>query len=251
MPGGAPGGAPGATFRKRTGASHLGPCHIASLVLGAVFAHLGWIALHLDIWLDVSSGISSTQMLRELSQLSAEAPEHATVASAPVTSLGPICRAILDPTRGHSILFVPLGPLAVAGCCAVGRQREIFRRSVLRALVPALAIARLGCLAAGCCGGVASRLPWAVDATSGVGRVHPVALYELACWLLLATLLHRLPARRVAPAMLLGFGTTRLLVEPWRAPPPLGEPWIAPESIALSWLIMGAVWWVRAGRRCT
>ena len=43
----------------------------------------------------------------------------------------------------------------------------------------AVAVGRLGCFAAGCCHGVATRLPWGVDFGDGVRR-HPAQLYEMA-----------------------------------------------------------------------
>ncbi|WP_435018681.1 prolipoprotein diacylglyceryl transferase [Tundrisphaera sp. TA3] len=43
----------------------------------------------------------------------------------------------------------------------------------------AVAVGRLSCFAAGCCHGVATRLPWGVDFGDGVRR-HPTQLYEIA-----------------------------------------------------------------------
>jgi phosphatidylglycerol:prolipoprotein diacylglycerol transferase len=43
----------------------------------------------------------------------------------------------------------------------------------------AVAVGRLGCFAAGCCHGVATRWPWGVDFGDGVRR-HPTQLYEMA-----------------------------------------------------------------------
>jgi prolipoprotein diacylglyceryltransferase len=69
-----------------------------------------------------------------------------------------------------------------------------------------------------------------------------VALYEV----LLLVVLHRIAQRVddpwVGPAFCVGFGLVRILVEPFRALPPLGEPVLAPAAVALVWLLFGGVW---------
>ncbi len=132
-------------------------------------------------------------------------------------------RGLLDPT-GFTVLFLPLGLVLLAPGAAAWR-----------ALPRALAVARAGCMAGGCCGGIAA--PW--------GGLHPTPLYEIASLLLLHLGLRRLPDRWVGPAFLAGFGLLRLLVEPWRAPPALGEPWIAAAWIAGCWVAVGLVWGAR------
>lgn len=46
------------------------------------------------------------------------------------------------------------------------------------ALLPAIAIARVGCFLNGCCGGKPSNLPWAVTFPGSAQAVHPTQLYE-------------------------------------------------------------------------
>lgn len=172
-----------------------------ALVVGALAAHLGWAFLHLDRVLD--------------------APW-----------------AVADPRSGFSVLFVPLGLLGTAPWCAGSVERERFLASGARALLPGLALARLGCLVAGCCGGVALETP----VLASLAERHPVALYELAGLAACALLLQRVDTARVAPVFLLGFGGLRLALEPLRAPPPLGEPVVDPSWLAAAWLCVGAIW---------
>jgi hypothetical protein len=129
-------------------------------------------------------------------------------------------RALLDPSFGYCVLFFPLGPLLLARDAATWR-----------ALPLALAVARVGCLAAGCNHGVATS--WGA---------HPTALYEIALWLALHAALRRPRVDSAGPAFLAGFGAVRLAVEPWRTSPTLGEPTLAPELLAVAWLAGGLVW---------
>ena len=151
---------------------------VGALGLGAVFAHLGWAVLHVP-----------------------------AVAAHP--------SALLDPARGLTVLFVPLGLLLLERSAAA-----------FASLPLALAVARLGCLAAGCCHGAAG---------------EPTPVYEAAGLVMLHGVVSRLPERRVAPAVLGGFGLVRLLVEPWRAPPPLGEPLAPAAWIAAAWIAGGGM----------
>jgi len=127
------------------------------------------------------------------------------------------------PLAGFCALFVPLGPLLLE------RSPAAFASLPL-----ALAVARLGCLAAGCCAGLPTRLPWAV------AGLHPTALYEIAGLLVLAGAAARAEARLVAPLVLAGFGALRLLIEPLRSAPALGAPFVPPFALAAAW------WWVAA-----
>jgi predicted aspartyl protease len=156
---------------------------VGALGLGAVFAHLGWALLHLP-----------------------------AVAGHP--------SALLDPARGLTVLFVPLGLLLLE------RSPAAFASLPL-----ALAVARLGCLAAGCCHGPEG---------------EPTPLYEIGGLLVLHGLVRRLPASWVTPAVLAGFGLIRLATEPLRAIPPLGESVIPAGAIALGWVVFG---WGLARRR--
>ncbi len=149
---------------------------VGALGLGAVFAHLGWAVLH---WPAVAAHPS----------------------------------ALLDPARGLTVLFVPLGLLLLE------RSPAAFASLPL-----ALAVARLGCLAAGCCHGPEG---------------EPTPLYEIGGLVVLHGVVRRLPARGVTPTVLAGFGLIRLAIEPLRAMPPLGEPMIPAGAIALGWVVFG------------
>ena len=119
-------------------------------------------------------------------------------------------QALLDPSSGFCVLFFPLGPLLFAPGAASWR-----------ALPLALAVARLGCVAAGCCHGTPA--PWGM---------HPTPLYEAALFVALHLALRSTGDARAAGTFLTGFGLVRLFVGPWRATPPLGEPRLSPEAIA-------------------
>lgn len=151
----------------------------------------------------------------------------------------------LDPTRGFCVLFVPLGPFLVAP--RRGPERDAFLAASLSALPLALAVARVGCLAAGCCHGLATDLPWGIAAGGGA-RVHPTPLYEVVGLLAFRRVLGACPEAWIAPVFALGFGAVRLAVEPWRAPPPLGPPVVPPAAIALAWIALSPLFASRAPR---
>jgi hypothetical protein len=136
---------------------------------------------------------------------------------------------LLDPSLGFCMLFLPLGPLLL--------ERSA---SAFASLPLALAVAKLGCLAAKCCRGTPTLAPWAV------AGLHPTVLYEIAGLLALQGVVSRAEARWAAPLVLGGLGALRLLVEPLRAAPPLGAPVITPAAIAAAWLVLAAA---LAGRR--
>jgi Prolipoprotein diacylglyceryl transferase len=138
---------------------------------------------------------------------------------------------LLDASRGFCVLFLPLGLLALE------RSPAAFASLPL-----ALAVARLGCLAAGCCVGERTSLPWAL-----AGR-HPTALYEIAGLLVLHAWVRGAGSRVSEPLVLGGIGALRLLVDPMRAAPPLGAPLIAPAAIAAGWLALAAYTGARAAR---
>lgn len=173
-----------------------------ALVTGAAAAHLGWLALHAD-----------------------RVPADVSV--------------LADPTRGFSVLFVPLGPWLVGWTAVRATRRRGFLVEALRGLPLALAMARLGCLAAGCCGGVAIEHGAGVFGPTGSWgggpSTHPTALYEASALLLLHRTLARVPADHVPSCFALGFASIRLAVEPLRAIPPLGAPRLPVEWIAAAW----------------
>ncbi|MDH3213295.1 MAG: prolipoprotein diacylglyceryl transferase [Myxococcales bacterium] len=131
----------------------------------------------------------------------------------PAVAEGP--SALLDPARDTTVLLVPLAlPL-------LERSPAAFASLPL-----ALAVARLGCLAAGCCHGASG---------------EPTPLVEIAGLLVLHAIVSRRPGHQVAAVVLGGFGLVRLLVEPLRAPPPLGEPLVPAAWIAAAWIALGGV----------
>jgi hypothetical protein len=151
---------------------------VGALGLGAVFAHLGWAVLH---WPAVAAHPS----------------------------------ALLDPARGLTLLFVPLGLLLME------RSPAAFASLPL-----AFAVARLGCLATGCCHGPEG---------------EPTPLTEIGGLVVLHGVTRRLPARSVTPGVLAGFGLIRLATEPLRATPPLGEPLVPAAWIAAAWIAGGGM----------
>jgi len=174
---------------------------VAGLVLGGALAHLGWAALYAD---------------RLLAQ--------------PAALLAP---------AGFCVLFVPLGPLVVAPWRASRAERDRFLAAALASLLPALATARVGCLVAGCCGGIPTDLPWGMRLAGDPIARHPTALYDIAGLLALSRIARRLPPERVAPAVLVGLGLLRLAIDPLRALPPLGPPLWSPGWIAALWIALG------------
>ncbi len=138
---------------------------------------------------------------------------------------------LLDPSFGFCVLFVPFGLLLLERSAAA-----------FASLPLALAVAKLGCLAAGCCHGTPTSAPWAV------ASLHPTALYEIAGLLALHGAVSRAEARFAAPLVLGGIGALRLLIDPLRAAPPLGAPLIPPGAIAAAWLALAAALaWRRRG----
>jgi phosphatidylglycerol---prolipoprotein diacylglyceryl transferase len=136
-------------------------------------------------------------------------------------------------------------------------------------LVPALAayavVARLGCLAAGCCHGrPAFGLPWAVTFTDPASAcifrgipVHPTQLYEALGCLALFALLLRLRTRpsfrgRLLGVFLLGYGLLRLVTECYRGDVrPMAGPFSLNQWIAIFLAILGLVCggWIFRDRR--
>jgi hypothetical protein len=182
---------------------------VLGLLLGAAFAHGGWAALHAG-----------------------------ALRAAP--------GALLDPTRGFCVLFVPWGLLAAAPRGRESRQR--FLAATLGTLPLPLAVARLGCLAAGCCLGAPSDLPWSTADAAGTGR-HPAAACDALGCAALHLALRRLPEPLRAAAALAGLGALRLATQPLRAPPPLGDPAVDPRWLAVLWIGLGAAAALARARR--
>jgi len=145
--------------------------------------------------------------------------------------------ALLWAPAGFSGVFVPLGVFALA---PRSEGRPSFLAAALPALLLGLALARLGCLLAGCCLGAPSSLPWAV-----AGR-HPVRWLELLGLWGLARISASLPQEQRGPLALAGFGLLRLLLLPLRelaggAPARL---WVG--MLDAAWLGAGLTWMFRS-----
>lgn len=137
-----------------------------------------------------------------------------------------------DPGAGASILLFPVGVLA-SELGLPEPERARYRAAALRALPLAWAVARVGCLAAGCCGGVPAN-PF--GAWTGV---HPTPVYEMAGLAVLHVVVRDRPPRVAAAAVLAGFGGIRLAVEPLRAAPAAGPPLIPAAWLAALWVAAG------------
>jgi hypothetical protein len=174
----------------------------AGLAAGALAAHLGWALLH----------------------------AHA-LAERPALLLSP---------GGFCVLFVPLGLIAAAP--GRGAERERYLAAAFASLPLALAVARLGCLASGCCGGAPVR---------GASFEHPAALYEVAGLAALHAVARGSPPARVAPLVLGGLGALRLAVGPFRAPPaeaPLVPVWLVAASLGAAGAALHAASWSSSAR---
>lgn len=133
-------------------------------------------------------------------------------------------RALLDLTTGYSILFFPLGPLLLS-------RRD---PAAWKNLPLALAVARAGCWWTGCCRGV--------DTAWGN---HPMVLYEIFLMALLYLLLRTIPRQSVGWVFLLGFGSARLVIEPFR----ISSATLVPvEWLAGSWVVVAMIWAIGSAR---
>lgn len=190
---------------------------VVGLALGAVLAHLGWLGLHAD-------RIHSAD---------------ACVAS---------------PLQGFCVQFLPLGPGVVAFTIGDAARRWDYVARTARVLPLALAVARLGCVLAGCCGGdrilgvgSTASFAWPLG-PGGLGPIvrHPTALYDGLGLLVLHLAVGRAKTDPGAAGVFAtGFGLVRLLVEPWRSPPPIGEPWLPVEVVAGAWVGVGGLMLLR------
>lgn len=162
------------------------------LTLGALLTRVAWAGLHFSLWL--------------------EAPW-----------------SLMDRSGGFSVLALPVGLLLVAPYLSAPGGGQAYRAAAARAVVPALAVARLGCVWWGCCGGRVSAL----------GLAHPVAVYEVIFWFGLGLLLRRIPDSQAPGLWLVAFGAIRLGLEPLRSAPPLGPPEVDVSVLAGIWLGLG------------
>jgi hypothetical protein len=149
---------------------------------------------------------------------------------------------------GFSILFVPLGVLLTALASPSAREGWRFLQIVLPSLPLAFAVARAGCLIAGCCLGAPAGVPWAVAAPDGHAALHPVAMYEMVLLVALHAVLRKV---RIAPRAALsigGIGLIRLALDPMRAQS-AGEPLLAACWVALTWVLVGLAMLAASGVR--
>jgi hypothetical protein len=126
---------------------------------------------------------------------------------------------IAEPSAAFSVLFFPLGVLWLAPHAAA-----------FASLPLALATARLGCIAAGCCRGAAG---------------EPLPFFEATAWVAVHLVLARGDPTRIPERFAFAFGGLRLAEAPWR--PPVGAAVVTPELVALLWIAVGA--WLRVRRQ--
>lgn len=177
---------------------------LAGLVLGAGLGHWVWLGLHLPTALEDPWG------------------------------------AIFSVT-GLTLLPVPLGFLLTAPWGAGSEARNAYWTASLGSLPLAFATARIGCLAAGCCHGVPTGMASGLQPSGELGGVHPTPLYEIAGWITLWFMTRRVPETWIPATVLGGVGAVRLVIEPWRASPPMGDPVVSPEALAAGWIAVGGL----------
>ena len=164
---------------------------------------------------------------------------------------------LFDPLAGASVLFAPLGALLVR---FVRWDRPAALDADLKAWMAGLALARVGCVFAGCCGGVmlgpvALGLWPEFIATGVLARsvlVHPVALYECVGLALIAWASGRHRSCGGGGLAIAAFGGLRLLLVPIRAGPPHAGPTDWVPWVAGAWVVFGLGFSClahRAGRR--
>jgi phosphatidylglycerol:prolipoprotein diacylglycerol transferase len=179
-----------------------------------------------------------------------------------VTTASALVRApLVSGLRITGGLLAAGATLALAGPALLGRRLEAL--AILDALAPpvgiATAVGRLGCLAAGCCFGTPSELPWAItygptsrpywnhvargllaEGAQHSLRVHPLPIYFVAAGLLAtgtARLLGQSSQRDGAVTLWFTLVTAgaRLAIEPFR------ETRLLETIVAQQWLSLGLV----------
>lgn len=157
----------------------------------------------------------------------------------------------IDPRSGGASFF-GAALLALPTATLVGRLRGVplaITWDAFAAGAPlGFAVARLGCLAAGCCYGEPTELPWGVALPGLPEAVHPTPVYEAAWQGVLAIGLPALWARRrrvdgvVFWMWVGGTGLGRLVVEALRGDPGRGQigPWSVPTVLSLGAIALTA-----------
>lgn len=126
------------------------------------------------------------------------------------------------------------------------------------AVAASIAIGRIGCFVGGCCFGVVTDVPWAVDFGDGVHR-HPTQLYEsafhaLACVALIALQRRGLFERQRMKLYVLAYMLYRFVTE-WLRPEPriaLGLTFYQWSALAFAAIFAALLWFdARAARADT
>jgi len=226
-------------------------------------------------------------------------PDHVWLAAVflvPFTAIGAkLIPLSLDPTARQALWQTLDSPRAAAGVIAAltmpgGSLLSAWSSGLIGALVyarvfrlpvgpcldgsaPAIAVAlpvmRMGCLAAGCCYGTPTDLPWgirytvpAVGASTGVPlgiALHPTPLYEAALVAALALLIvgrwHTLRPGQPMALLFGGYGVIRFLTEFVRGDAQIG--WRPYGLTVTQWLclamflVAASIWWASVTRRRT
>jgi hypothetical protein len=187
-------------------------------VIPAVFQLAAWCAA---FWLAVWLHARREPRVRERVRFALALGLGAGLARVGQSALFGSADRILDAGASFSLLFLPVGVLVLAPSSAA-----------FASLPLALAVARLGCLPAGCCRGVGGQ---------------PLPLVEAAALALLHSALARGAPDAVVERFAFAFGGFRLLETPWRPPVPAGAA-ATPELVAVCWIGLGAL--LLGARRC-
>ncbi len=134
----------------------------------------------------------------------------------PRAGLGAWLAKAADLDVGGAVWFGGLA-LAVAAMLLHARRCRVgllpWADAAAPAVLAAMAVGRIGCLANGCCFGRPTDLPWGI--VHGAAHVHPTQVYESIACAILAFLVARVPAGRGAAAgwALLGYAAWRFANE--------------------------------------
>jgi phosphatidylglycerol:prolipoprotein diacylglycerol transferase len=175
----------------------------------------------------------------------------------------------LQEGKGVIGAFIGAGAAAALYLRLCGKPLWRYADTLIPAVFVGYALARLGCLAAGCCYGVPTDLPWGVQYAQGsepfqadveAGRVsasaahsvklHPVALYLGAAGVLLyfVTRIVRSTPRLALSVALVGYGVIRFPLQFLRGDAtPVWGPLDADQLACIAMVVVGIFLWL--GRR--